>query len=100
MAPGCPISRKAGIHFFAACSKFHRRPMNGMPPSNRASRAGGLMRLIATGGAGFIGSAFVCNAVRDGHDVLTIDKLTYAGRREALAEVLASPRHRFLQADI
>jgi dTDP-glucose 4,6-dehydratase len=58
------------------------------------------MRLIATGGAGFIGSAFVCNAVREGHDVLTIDKLTYAGRREALAEVIASPRHHFLQADI
>ena len=32
--------------------------------------------------------------------MLTVDKLTYAGRREALAEVMASPRHRFLQADI
>jgi dTDP-glucose 4,6-dehydratase len=38
--------------------------------------------------------------VRDGHDVLTIDKLTYAGRLEALAEVMAAPRHHFLQADI
>jgi dTDP-glucose 4,6-dehydratase len=58
------------------------------------------MRLMVTGGAGFIGSAVVCHAVRNGHDVLTVDKLTYAGRREALAEVMASPRHRFLQADI
>jgi dTDP-glucose 4,6-dehydratase len=58
------------------------------------------MRLMVTGGAGFIGSAAVCRAVRDGHHVLTVDKLTYAGRREALAEVSASPRHRFLQADI
>jgi dTDP-glucose 4,6-dehydratase len=58
------------------------------------------MRLMITGGAGFIGSAAVCRAVREGHDVLTIDKLTYAGRPEALAEILASPRHRFLQADI
>jgi dTDP-glucose 4,6-dehydratase len=38
--------------------------------------------------------------VRAGHDVLTIDKLTYAGHRDALAEVVASPRHHFLQADI
>jgi dTDP-glucose 4,6-dehydratase len=58
------------------------------------------MRLIATGGAGFIGSSFVSCAVRGGHDVLTIDKLTYAGRPEALDEVMASPRHRFLRADI
>ncbi len=58
------------------------------------------MRLIATGGAGFIGSAFVRHAVRGGDEVLTIDKLTYAGRREALAEIIASPRHHFLQADI
>jgi dTDP-glucose 4,6-dehydratase len=58
------------------------------------------MRLIVTGGAGFIGSAAVCRAVDAGHDVLTIDKLTYAGRREALAAVMASPRHHFLQADI
>jgi dTDP-glucose 4,6-dehydratase len=58
------------------------------------------MRLIITGGAGFIGSAVVCHAVRTGHEVLTIDKLSYAGRREALDEVASSPNHRFLQADI
>ena len=58
------------------------------------------MRLIVTGGAGFIGSAAVCRAVKDGHTVLTIDKLTYAGRLEALSEVSRSPHHRFLQADI
>jgi dTDP-glucose 4,6-dehydratase len=58
------------------------------------------MRLIVTGGAGFIGSAAVCRAVDAGYEVLTIDKLTYAGRREALAEVIASPRHHFLQADV
>jgi dTDP-glucose 4,6-dehydratase len=58
------------------------------------------MRLVVTGGAGFIGAAAVCHAVRAGHIVLTIDKLTYAGRLEALAEVSASPCHHFLQADI
>jgi dTDP-glucose 4,6-dehydratase len=58
------------------------------------------MRLLVTGGAGFIGSALVCRAVRAGHEVLTVDKLTYAGGLEALAEAMAAPRHRFLRADI
>jgi dTDP-glucose 4,6-dehydratase len=58
------------------------------------------MRLLVTGGAGFIGSALVCRAVRAGHDVLTVDKLTYAGRLEALAEVMVASRHHFLHADI
>jgi dTDP-glucose 4,6-dehydratase len=58
------------------------------------------MRLVVTGGAGFIGSAVVCRAVRDGHTVLTVDKLTYAGRMRALDEVSASPLHCFLKADI
>ena len=40
------------------------------------------------------------DAVHGGDDVLTIDKLTYAGRRDALAEVTATPRHRLVQADI
>jgi dTDP-glucose 4,6-dehydratase len=58
------------------------------------------MRLIVTGGAGFIGSNFVCRAIRDGQSVLTIDKLTYAGRLEALAEAMSSPQHCFLKTDI
>ena len=58
------------------------------------------MRLVVTGGAGFIGSAVVCRAVRDGHTVLTVDKLTYAGRMQSLDEVSTSPLHRFLRADI
>jgi dTDP-D-glucose 4,6-dehydratase len=58
------------------------------------------LKIIVTGGAGFIGSAVVRHAVHAQHDVLTVDKLTYAGRKEALAEVLTSPRHRFLRADI
>ena len=58
------------------------------------------MRIIVTGGAGFIGSTAVGCAVRGGHTVLTIDKLTYAGRTETLSDVMASPNHHFLQADI
>ena len=59
------------------------------------------MRILATGGAGFIGSALVRMLVREHrHEVLNVDKLTYAASPEALEEVLADPRQRLLQADI
>ena len=59
------------------------------------------MRVIVTGGAGFIGSALVRHLVLDvGADVLTIDKLTYAGTRTSLRAIEDSPAHHFLQADI
>jgi dTDP-glucose 4,6-dehydratase len=58
------------------------------------------MRIVVTGGAGFIGSALVRHLVGEGHDVLTIDALTYAGNRASLRDVEANPRHRFVQADI
>jgi dTDP-glucose 4,6-dehydratase len=59
------------------------------------------MRIIVTGGAGFIGSALVRYLVAEvGADVLTIDKLTYAGNMSSLRTVEANPRHRFLRADI
>lgn len=58
------------------------------------------MRLLVTGGAGFIGSAVVRRAVGDGHDVVTVDKLTYAGHLASLAAVDGHPRHRLVRADI
>jgi len=45
------------------------------------------VRMLITGGAGFIGSEFVRQAVRKGHQVAVIDKLTYAGDLERLSEV-------------
>ena len=46
------------------------------------------MRILVTGGAGFIGSAYVRLALEErGDEVVVLDKLTYAGRRENLAEV-------------
>ena len=45
------------------------------------------MRMLITGGAGFIGSEFVRQAVRRGHRVAVVDKLTYAGDLERLSEV-------------
>ena len=58
------------------------------------------MKLFVTGGAGFIGSAVVRRAIAEGHDVLNVDKLTYAANLDNLAEVDGHDRYRFEQADI
>jgi dTDP-glucose 4,6-dehydratase len=60
------------------------------------------MNVLVTGGAGFIGSNFVRWAHREhpGWRLTTLDKLTYAGRLENLAEVMDSPRHTFVKGDI
>ncbi|HET9267516.1 MAG TPA: dTDP-glucose 4,6-dehydratase [Vicinamibacterales bacterium] len=58
--------------------------------------------VLVTGGAGFIGSNFVRYALRTHADwrVTTLDKLTYAGRRENLHDVMQDPRHEFVHGDI
>ncbi|MEL7027187.1 MAG: dTDP-glucose 4,6-dehydratase [Pseudomonadota bacterium] len=58
------------------------------------------MKLLVTGGAGFIGSAVVRDAVARGHDVITLDALTYAGSLTNLAEAALAPNHTFVRADI
>lgn len=49
------------------------------------------MNLLVTGGAGFIGSAFVANAVSNGHCVYVLDALTYAGHKENLEWIEQKP---------
>ena len=61
-----------------------------------------MVDVLVTGGAGFIGSNFVRYALRTHPDwrVTTLDKLTYAGRRENLHDVMDDPRHTFVHGDI
>ena len=59
------------------------------------------MRVLVTGGAGFIGSAVCRHFVLDlGHEVMVVDKLTYAGNQLSLAPVASSPNYRFEKFDI
>ncbi len=59
------------------------------------------MRILVTGGAGFIGSALVRHLIGDSdHAVLNLDKLTYAGVLSSLDTVSDDPRYTFVQADI
>jgi dTDP-glucose 4,6-dehydratase len=58
-------------------------------------------RFLVTGGAGFIGSAFVRHTVAaTDHHILVVDKLTYAGNLDSLKPVANHPRFRFVRADI
>ncbi|MEM7507762.1 MAG: dTDP-glucose 4,6-dehydratase [Pseudomonadota bacterium] len=56
------------------------------------------MKILVTGGAGFIGSAVVRQAIADGHSVVNLDKLTYAANLDNLAPVADSPNYAFEQA--
>lgn len=58
------------------------------------------MKLLVTGGAGFIGSAVVRQAIRDGHKVVNVDSLTYAACLANVAEVENHPNYAFLETDI
>jgi dTDP-glucose 4,6-dehydratase len=59
------------------------------------------MKIVVTGGAGFIGSALVRHLIgQTDHNVLVVDKLTYAGNLASLASVDSHPRYRLTRTDI
>ena len=59
------------------------------------------MKFLVTGGAGFIGSAVVRHLINDlNHEVVNVDKLTYAGSLESLEAASDSLLYRFEQVDI
>ena len=61
-----------------------------------------MVKVLVTGGAGFIGSNYVRHALLTHRDweVTTLDKLTYAGRLENLKELMDHPRHSFIKGDV
>src|SRR5579864_682254 len=60
-----------------------------------------VMKILVTGGAGFIGSAFVRLLSREtDYSIVNLDQLTYAGNLENLTEVEGNPRYRFVHGDI
>jgi dTDP-glucose 4,6-dehydratase len=59
------------------------------------------MKLLITGGAGFIGSAVIRHIIDDtDHSVVNVDKLTYVGNLESLTSIENDSRHTFEQVDI
>ena len=60
------------------------------------------MKLLVTGGAGFIGSNFIRHllATESGMEIVNFDKLTYAGNPESLSDLAGDPRYTFLRGDI
>src|SRR5690349_17805433 len=59
------------------------------------------MKLLLTGGCGFIGSAVVRHLIRHSdHSVINVDKMTYAASEEALEEARTHDRHVLIRADI
>jgi dTDP-D-glucose 4,6-dehydratase len=68
---------------------------------NIAKQYGIVLKILVTGGAGFIGSAVVRHIINNTNDsVVNVDKLTYAGNLESLAEIENNPRYAFERADI
>ncbi len=58
------------------------------------------MKLLVTGGCGFIGSNLVRLALASGHDVVNLDALTYAGNPASLSDLADSPAYSFVRGDI
>ena len=57
------------------------------------------MRILVTGGAGFLGSHLCDRLISDGHEVICLDNL-FTGRKENIAHLLANPRFEFLRHDV
>ncbi|HJU74393.1 MAG TPA: dTDP-glucose 4,6-dehydratase [Gemmatimonadaceae bacterium] len=70
------------------------------PITLRSLTIGAVTRILVTGGAGFIGSAVVRLAVGDGHQIVVLDNLTYAGNLDSLQAVAGSEGFMFERGDV
>src|ERR1700730_11106542 len=99
--------KRSWRRFNSVCSRSlpGRRPPTTLRWSLRGAsayeRSHHNMRILVTGGAGFIGSAFVRLPLENtDFQIVTLHKLTYAGNLENLAPVADNPRYRFVRGDI
>ena len=58
------------------------------------------MKILVTGGAGFIGAALIRAVIAKGHSIINLDALTYAASLESLASIADSPEYVFEHVDI
>src|SRR5690606_14742483 len=72
---------------------------NGWKPGGIWATSGLLMRILVTGGAGFLGSHLCERLLRDGHEVVCIDNL-FTGQKVTIAHVLPDPRFGFVRHDV
>ena len=92
-------AKQAGAELFTFDRKLAGQTGVSLLEGGQGAR-GGRMRILVTGGAGFIGSAVVRLAVARGHAVVNLDALTYAADLRNVAEVAESPLYAFEKADI
>jgi dTDP-glucose 4,6-dehydratase len=96
-APGLERARQRAPRSSAA--RALERRARGVP--RQGSPQASAMRLLVCGGAGFIGSNFVRQRLATSDDeIVVLDKLTYAGRRESLRDIEADPRFSFIHGAI
>jgi dTDP-4-dehydrorhamnose 3,5-epimerase len=95
-----PTSRSTGASMGRRCCRRRTRRRRGGATGSPFAYGETCMKLLVTGGAGFIGSAVVRAAVAEGHGVVNLDALTYAASLSNVASVATSPLYAFEKADI